>query len=80
MVELKNVFRRVVPVFSGKQLQAYKDVGLLVVGIDALQSASIILFCMSVEGIRQNRVRWIDVETGIVPRGIDFEASVFFLE
>lgn len=80
MVKVKNFFRCIIPIFSGQKLQAYKNVGFFIVGIDALQPSSIILFGVSVNGVRQNGVRRIDVEPRVIPRGINLETFVFFVE
>jgi hypothetical protein len=78
MVKVKNFFLRIIPIFSGQKLQAYKNVGFFIVGIDALQPSSIILFGVSVNGVRQNGVRRIDVEPRVIPRGINLEPFCIF--
>jgi hypothetical protein len=69
----------IIPIFSGQKLQAYKNVGFFIVGIDALQPSSIILFGVSVNGVRQNGVRRIDVEPRVIPREL-IQTFVFFVE
>ena len=80
MVKVKNFFSRIIPIFSGQKLKTNKNVGFFIVGIDALQPSSIILFGVSVNGVRQNGVRRIDVEPRVIPRGINLEPFVFFVE